>query len=163
MSKMFRTAVLEDAQNLHEMILDSYQRDLEVGVVFQASKSTLEEIQKHIETHICYVMEIDGTLAATCSLRLPWSKDPGPTNWPHIKWLCVSTTFARQGLGTEMLQFMEQEVVKKMLKSPGLTLGTAVEHPWLSKMYEKLGYQHYQTVDLGFGHLTAYFRKELDH
>lgn len=161
MSRSFRAASLEDALQLHEMILKSYQRDLEVGVVFKASNSTLQDIERHIETHLCYVMEIDGELAATCSLRMPWSEDPSPTSCPHIKWLCVATKFSRQGYGTEMLRFMEQEIVKKLLKCPSLTLGTAVEHPWLSKMYEKLGYRHFQTIDLGYGHLTAYFQKEL--
>lgn len=161
MVKEFRPAKEGDAAELHALIIGAYQRDLDVGVTFEASHTTEEDILHHIQTHVCHVMVVDGRIAATCSLRLPWSKKPGPTQLPHIKWLAVHPNFARQGLGKEMLAYMEREVVLKTLKCPALTLGTAVEHPWLSKMYESFGYVHYDTVNLGFDHLTAYFRKEL--
>jgi adenylosuccinate lyase len=161
MTKEFRPARESDAAELHELIVKAYQQDLDVGVTFEASHTTQADILRHIQTHICHVLTVDGKLAATCSLRLPWSPKPGPTALPHIKWLAVHPDFERQGLGREMLSYMERKVVAKTLKCPALTLGTAVEHPWLSKMYESLGYVHYETVDLGFDHLTAYFRKEL--
>lgn len=161
MVKEFRPARESDAASLHELIVKAYQSDLDVGVTFEASNTTEEDILNHIRTHICQLMLLDGRIAATCSLRLPWSKKPGPTQYPHVKWLAVHPDFARQGLGKEMLHYMEQEIVVKTLKCPVMTLGTAVEHPWLKKLYASQGYEHYQTVDLGFDHLTAYMRKEL--
>lgn len=161
MSKEFRRASEKDAAVLHELLIRAYQKDVEAGIVFEASNTTEEDILHHIQKHICFVMELDGRIAATCSLRLPWSEKPGPTVYPHVKWLAVHPDFERQGLGKEMLAFMEREVVLGGLKSPVLTLGTALEHPWLLQLYEKLGYEHYDTVDLGFDHRTAYMRKEL--
>lgn len=60
-----------------------------------------------------------------------------------------------------MLEWVETEVLRDTLKVPYVSLGTADKHPWLMDMYERKGYVRAGEKDLGKGHITIYFKKQL--
>ena len=84
-----------------------------------------------------------------------------PYRLPHIGWLAVSPTAGKKGIGAQLLDFIEQDIARDQLKCPAVTLGTAVEHPWLPKLYENRGYEKFAETDLGLGHITVYYKKTL--
>lgn len=65
----------------------------------------------------------------------------------------------QKGIGSRLLDFIEQDIARDQLKCPAVTLGTAIEHPWLPQLYENRGYEKIAETDLGLGHITAYFKK----
>lgn len=161
MSIVIRAVEDKDIASFHSFLLQAYEPDRLLGLNFPATRATLEDVAVHFQGNLCYIMELEGEIISSCSLRLPWGPNPGPRELPHIGWFCTNPAFARQGYGSKMLAWVEQEILVKQLKAPAVTLGTAKEHPWLFNMYERKGYRHFKTALLGRGHTTIYMIKSL--
>jgi GNAT superfamily N-acetyltransferase len=159
MTQLFRLAQEADAPALAELLRKAYVSNTELGIHFAAAHADTEAAKKHIANNICYFLEEEGQLLGTISLRMPWGPNPGPAGVPHIGWLAVSPTAGKKGIGSSLLDFIEKNIARDQLKCPAVTLGTAVEHPWLPQLYEKRGYEKIAEIDLGLGHITAYFKK----
>ena len=66
-----------------------------------------------------------------------------------------------KGYAREVLAEAE-DLLRNVYKTPAVTLGTAVEHSWLTKMYESFGFKEYKRVQLpGKVHTTIFFKKTL--
>lgn len=161
MSRIFRAVQIEDADKYLDIILQSYEINNEFDVHFSAQTATKEDIVKHISDNKAYVLEENGTFISTVSLRFPWGPNPGPIGLPHIGWFATNPAYKRQGIGIQVMKWLEEEILKNQLKLPAVTLGTADNHPFLKEMYEKMGFIEIGTRDLGKGHLTVYFLKVL--
>jgi len=159
MTHHYRLAVLEDAQPFQELLLKAYASNRELGINFAAATADLELIQFHIQNNMCFLLEEEGKLLATISLRMPWGPQPGPAGVPHIGWFAVDPDLGNKGIGTKLLNWLEEEILRDTLKVPAVTLGTADKHPWLAAMYERKGYKRIGEKDLGKGHITLYFQK----
>lgn len=161
MPRNIRLATVEDKEKLLDLILRAYVSARELGIHFAAATADVELVETNIKNNMCYVLEEDGKLLATCSLRMPWGLQPGPYGVPHLYWFAVDPDLGKKGVGTYLLEWVENTIVRDTLKSPALSLGTADKHPWLVGMYEKHGYEKVGTADLGKGHITIYMRKIL--
>ena len=161
MSRQIRLAVLDDKEKLLDLILRAYASARELGIHFAAATANVELVATNIKNNMCYVLEEEGKLLATCSLRMPWGLQPGPYGFPHLYWFAVDPSLAKQGVGKHLLEWIENTIVRDTLKSPAVSLGTADKHPWLIGMYEKHGYERVGLADLGRGHITIYMRKIL--
>ncbi len=161
MSREFVFAEQKDAEEFHHFLLRAYASDLKVGIHFVASEATLEDVTEHLKYNLCFLMKEEGKIIASCSLRMPWGKQPGPFGLPHIGWLSADPDRPHQGIGGEMLSWTEDHVLRDLLKAPAVTLGTAKEHPWLCKMYQSRGYVPIKTANLDQDHTTVFFRKDL--
>lgn len=159
MSQQFRLVTLEDAEKVLELVLKSYASIRELGINFAAATADLPLVKKHIQNNLCYVLEDDGKMIATISLRMPWGLQPGPAGVPHIGWFGVDPESGRKGVGSQLLNWLEENILRDTLKVPAVTLGTADKHPWLAEFYQKKGFQRIGEKDLGRGHMTIYFQK----
>ncbi len=161
MAFTFRAATIDDAETLQKLLHEAYAENVKYGVYFDATYVKLEDIKVHLERNLCFFLEEDGEVLSTISLRMPWGPNPGPLPYPHIGWFASKTNTGKKGIGTSLLQWLEGEILKKQLKTPYVTLGTADSHPWLGEMYEKRGYIKFAQTDLGKGHLTNYHKKQI--
>jgi len=161
MTRTFRLATADDAEELLGLTLRAYAPIRELGIHFAAATADLALVKKNIHNHACYVLEEDGQIQATVSLRMPWGPQPGPFGLPHIWWFAVDPDIGKKGVGSALLTWVEESIIRDTLKAPAVSLGTADEHPWLSAMYERRGYARAGEANLGRGHTTIYFRKEL--
>ena len=98
----------------------------------------------------------------TASLRLPWSKNPSPFALPHLGWVATHPDYQGRSLARMLIEEVIDEFVIKKLRAPAITLGTALEHPWLIKAYEKLGFVYLSEKQLFSDHKTIYMIKILD-
>lgn len=161
MSQIFREVRVEDVDKFLQLTLDAYASIRELDIHFSAATATREEAIKHISENQVYVLEENGTFISTVSIRLPWGPNHSPLVLPHIGWFATNPAYKRQGIGKKVLSWLEEEILKKQLRAPAVTLGTADNHPWLKEMYEKSGFEEIGQKDLGKGHLTIYLRKIL--
>lgn len=161
MSATFRLATLQDAEEILAVSLRAYEPIRKLGIHFAAATADLTLVQRNIQNNACYVMEEDGQILATVSIRMPWGLQPGPLGYPHIWWFAVEPSLGKKGVGSVLLQWVEETVIRDTLKSPAVTLGTADKHPWLCEMYERKGYERVGEKDLGKGHTTIFLRKVL--
>ena len=94
---------------------------------------------------------------------MPWGPNPGPEGVPHIGQVVTAPEHMHRGYASTLIGLILEEVLKQQLKVPFVTLGTATSHPWLRKMYEKLGFRAFREVQLpGKAHRTVYLRRDLD-
>jgi len=161
MTRTFRLATADDAEELLALTLRAYAPIRELGIHFAAATADLALVKNNIYNHACYVLEEDGQIQATVSLRMPWGPQPGPFGLPHIWWFAVDPDIGKKGVGSALLTWVEEGIIRDTLKAPAVSLGTADEHPWLSAIYERRGYVRAGEANLGRGHTTIYFRKEL--
>lgn len=163
MKPRYRLAVERDAEQLLELTLRAYEPIRKLGIRFAAAHADLDLVLQNIRKNACYVMEEDGRIIATITLRMPWGKQPGPYGVPHIWWFAVDPGTGKKGIGTKLLQWLEETILRDTLKVPFVSLGTADKHPWLIEMYERKGYVRSGEQDLGKGHITVYMKKQLRH
>ena len=161
MSEVFRLLAEKDIEKFQRLLTAAYADDLQYGIRFQAAFATVEDIKLHLEGNLCYVLERDGEIITSCSLRMPWGPNPGPDVFPHLGWVVTQSRYKRLGFSSRMLDWLEQEILIKQFKAPAVTLGTAEEHPWLITMYEKRGYVAYLKRRLREDHITVYMKKTL--
>ncbi|ACS84033.1 GNAT family N-acetyltransferase [Musicola paradisiaca] len=162
MSTIFRQVTLADDEAFLELALAAYAPVREMGIKFDAAYADIERIRFHIQHNGVYVMEKEGRFASSCSIRYPWGPEPGPFGLPHIGWFATHPDFKQQGLGRQMLDWLEQDILLEQLKAPAVSLGTAKNHPWLLEMYRNYGFKDVCQADLGKGHLTIFMEKVLD-
>ncbi|MXV42543.1 sulfur-containing aminoacid acetyltransferase SnaB [Bacillus subtilis] len=163
MKPQYRLAVERDAEQLLALTLRAYEPIRKLGIRFAAAHADLDLVLQNIRKNACYVMEEDGRIIATITLRMPWGKQPGPYGVPHIWWFAVEPGTGKKGIGTKLLQWLEETILRDTLKVPFVSLGTADKHPWLIEMYERKGYVRSGEQDLGKGHITVYMKKQLRH
>ena len=161
MSKVFRRLIEKDAEKFHHFLTAAYADNLKYGIRFPATFATAEDIKNHLADNLCYILEQDKEIITSCSLWMPWSPNPGPDVFPHLGWISTSPKYKRQGYSTQMLAWIEQEILIKQFKTPSVTLNTAEEHPWLVGMYEKHGYAVYDKRILHANYVTVFMRKSL--
>lgn len=157
----FRLATLEDAPALLDLTLRAYEPIRKMGINFAAATADLALVEKNIRENMCLLMEEDGKVLSTISIRMPWGPSPGPFGVPHLWWFASDPDAGRKGLGREMITWCEETMVRDTLKSPAVSLGTADRHPWLIEMYKRRNYVIEGSKDLGRGHITIYMKKIL--
>ena len=80
----YRQLTKDDGAAYYNVLIDGYASNLAVGVDFSASHMTETEAIAWGETHPTYGLFVDGELASTITLRMPWGPNPGPREFPHI-------------------------------------------------------------------------------
>lgn len=157
-----RALTLSDSKNYQQLLHQAYQPVLALGIHFAAATVNLADVEQHLRTNLVFGGFIQGKLACSISLRLPWGNNPGPFGVPHIGWLATHPEYKKQGLAIQILHWVEQHILLAELKVPFVTLGTAENHPWLGKFYVAQGFEEIGQANLTADHTTIYYRKILD-
>lgn len=79
MSRQYRLATEADADELLSLTLRAYEPIRKLGINFAAATADKELVLTNIQKNACYVLEEDGRILATISLRMPWGRIPGRT------------------------------------------------------------------------------------
>lgn len=157
-----RQVELPESERLAGLLRSAYQAINTADIHFAASTVDQKQAYQHLTHNLSYVIEKDDQFVATVSLRLPWGNNPGPFAIPHIGWLATHPNYSKHGLATSLLLWLESHILNEQFKLPAVTLGTAINHPWLTHFYQRQGFKPIATADLGLGHITLYFEKIID-
>ncbi|MEE6273456.1 GNAT family N-acetyltransferase [Georgenia sp. MJ206] len=157
-----RTATVRDLDAYAALVSGAYADIRELGINFAAAHADRDQIEQHLSDNVAYVLEDDGELLATVSVRYPWGPNPGPYGLPHLGWIATAPAHKRQGHAQHLIDHVERDVLREQVHAPAVSLGTAEHHPWLTAMYARLGYVESGRTDLGHGHITVYLTKVLD-
>ncbi|MCZ8521708.1 MULTISPECIES: GNAT family N-acetyltransferase [Paenibacillus] len=157
MSEVYRLADAGDAEELLALILGAYQTIRELNIAFTAAQADIDLVRGNIVDNSCYVLEIDGEIAATVSLKSLEEVTPHP----FLYWLAVDPKRKGQGLGRKLLDHLEGTVIRQGLQASAVTLATSRKHPWLLAMYERRGYRPFFERDLGTDDKLVFLTKRL--
>ncbi|KAB7896710.1 GNAT family N-acetyltransferase [Rouxiella sp. S1S-2] len=162
MNQVFRQLTTDDNQEYLELMLAAYAPIKALGIHFDAATADLARATKHLTEHDVYALFVDDIMVSSVTLRYPWGTLPGPFGLPHIGWFGAHPDYSGHGWGKKIQDWVEQEIVVKQLKAPAVSLGTAVNHPWLKELYKKRGFEPMHEKDSGKGHITLFMKKILD-
>lgn len=150
----YRIATVEDAPELLTLIQTSFQEVKDLGINWPSTNLTLEPLIENIKSAAMFVLERDGRLIATLTVRFPWEVDDSPSGYPFVWWFATLNEYRGQGVGNLLLKYVEETFLRDTLKSAAIVLGTSArKHPWLLDMYRRKGYeifyQHEEDGDVG--------------
>ncbi len=149
------------AIELVDLLHRAYAADVRLGIHFGAATITESDVVMHIQTTPTFVLRQENRIVATVSVRLPWSSNPGPYALPHLGWVATHPQFQHHGYAKQLIATVINDFIIKILAAPAVSLGTAVEHPWLQRTYQSLGFEPVATVRKFADHQTIYLVKTL--
>lgn len=79
MSTVFRQATLEDDAAFLALALAAFEPIRRLGINFSAAHADIDMVRRHISSHGVYVMERDGHLVSSFSIRYPWGRSQALT------------------------------------------------------------------------------------
>lgn len=160
----FRILEEGDRDAWFEVLHSGYQTLKGYPISFEAMDAGREEAYGWFAENPTYGLFKDGKLVSSVTLRMPWGKKPGPKNLPHIGWFVTHKEAQGKGYAKLLFRNLEDEVLKRQLRLPAVTLGTAKEHPWLVDFYRSIGFEELETVQLaGKKHHTVFLEKKIDY
>ncbi|MEK8128748.1 GNAT family N-acetyltransferase [Paenibacillus filicis] len=157
MSITYRLAVAQDAEHILRVIKGAYTSIERLGIAFRAVHADLDMVLDNIIQQSCYVLVQDGTILATLSLR----SNSEVTPHPFLYWFAVDPAWGGKGIGSLLLTYVEETVVRDELKASAVTLATSRKHPWLLPMYERRGYERFFERALGTDDQLIFLTKPL--
>lgn len=140
----------------------AYAANEDLGIHFKAAKLSQAELTTHLQSQPIFIKCENQKIVSTLGLRLPWSVNPGPYPLPHLSWVATDPQFQQKSYAKTLISDVIENYVIKELKAPAVTLGTAAEHPWLIKAYQKLGFHYLAECQLFPDHKTVYLIKIID-
>ena len=163
MSHVIRLAQESESAALHSLLQKAYAPLLEHGIHFTITRASVEDVRDVIRNETTYVLEKDGVLTATLTTRFLWT--PAKNHlapWPFVHWFAVAEHAKGQGFGNEIIRYVEETFLRDTLKSPAVYLATAVNHPWLTALYQRRGYEPFHRATNPLGVELVYLRKILN-
>jgi len=159
----YRLATEADTDAFFELIEKAYEPIRALGLSFPAASADRDMVRKHIQEHAAYVLEQDGVLTATITVRFPWSWQSTDLQIrvPYLCWFAVSPAAKNKGVGSKLLAWIEEEIISNTLKAPAVALATMDRHPWLIPMYERKGYERFYEIDQGQQGTAVFLVKKL--
>lgn len=155
MSKdIFRIATVEDAPAYLELIQSAFEPVRELGINWPSTNATLESVTENIVKSTAVVLERDGELISTITIRFPWESTMSVSGYPFVWWFATAPHLKGQGVGNKLLYYVENTLLRDQFKASAFVLGTSGrKHPWLLEMYKRKGYkpyfQHENDGDIG--------------
>ena len=73
-------------------------------------------VTENIENHSAVVLERDGRLLSTITIRFPWESDTPPSKYPFVWWFATLPELKGQGIGSKLLTYVEEHVLRDTLK-----------------------------------------------
>ncbi|MEY9093695.1 GNAT family N-acetyltransferase [Paenibacillus sp. RC84] len=157
MGDIFRLAEESDTGQLLTLIEGAYRAIRDLNIDFRATRADYEFVRTNMEENACYVLERDGRISATLSLKYMEEVSV----YPFLFMFAVHPAEQSQGVGSRLLRYVEEEIVRDTLLSPASTLATSRKHPWLLPFYERKGYQPFYERDLGTDDRLVFMIKNL--
>ncbi|OXM86212.1 GNAT family N-acetyltransferase [Paenibacillus rigui] len=145
MSEVYRRAVPEDSEKVLKVILGAYKSIRELGIEFHAVHADIEMIRNNVIQNNCYVLEQNGAIVATISHKPLQEVTP----YPFLYWFAVDPLVSSKGVGSKLLRYVEEAILRDALQASAVTLATSRKHPWLLPMYERKGYKPFYERALG--------------
>lgn len=163
MTERIRIAKPEEAELLHGLLQRAYAPLIPQGIHFTITRASVADVRATIVNESTFVLESDGQLVATLTVRFPWTESSRQlAPWPFLHWFAVDPAFKGQGYGSRIIRYVEESFLRDTLKSPAVYLATAIKHPWLASLYLRRGYQPFHRAVNPLGVELVYLTRVLD-
>ncbi|UXU56031.1 GNAT family N-acetyltransferase [Staphylococcus agnetis] len=157
-----RMATLQDAAVLQDLMYRAFTPLREAGIDWPSVNADLEMIEKNIKYNSAYVLEKQGRIISTLSIRFPWEPKYKVSQFPFIWWFATDPDFAGEGYGAQLMTYIEETILRDTLKAPAVVLGTSARKmAWLKDVYARRGYETFFEMEEASGDRGAMMVKVL--
>lgn len=133
-NEIIRMATLQDAEALQELMYRAFTPLREVGIEWPSVNADIEMIEKNIKYNTALVLEKEGRIISTLSIRYPWEPKDAVSKYPFVWWFATDPDYAGQGYGNQMMTYVEETILRDTLKAPAVVLGTSARKmAWLKE------------------------------
>lgn len=161
-NETIRLATLQDAEALQQLMYRAFTPLREVGIEWPSVNADIEMIEKNIKYNSAFVLEKDGGIISTLSIRYPWEPKDPVSKYPFVWWFATDPDFGGQGYGKKVMRYVEETILRDTLKAPAVVLGTSGRKmAWLKDMYENHGYDVFFEKEDDTGDVSAMMVKVL--
>lgn len=89
MTQLIRLATVEDAPEVMNLTLRAYEPIRELNINFLAATADLQLVTNNIRRNLTYVLEQEGQIVSTVTVRHPWNDPDQFSPYPFIWWFAV--------------------------------------------------------------------------
>lgn len=159
---VIRVAVKEDAEEFLTLMQSAFKPLKDLGIEWPSVNVGLKDVTDNIVNSTAYVLERDGELISTITIRFPWDEDINISGYPFVWWFATKPEYKGQGKGDKLLTYVEETILRDTVKAPAVVLGTSLKfHPWLKGIYERRGYELYFEHEQEYGDIDGLMHKVL--
>ncbi|WP_251517590.1 MULTISPECIES: GNAT family N-acetyltransferase [Staphylococcus] len=157
-----RIADTSDAEEIQAIMYDAFTPLRDLGIDWPSVNASVSDVKKNIIDNTTFVLEIEGEIISTITVRYPWGGKRRISIYPFVWWFATKPSYDGQGIGSYLLKYVEETFLRDTLKAAAVTLGTSArKHPWLLDIYKKRGYEIYAEHESEDGDLGVIMRKVL--
>ncbi|NJH81678.1 GNAT family N-acetyltransferase [Staphylococcus hyicus] len=157
-----RMSTLQDAKTLQDLMFRAFTPLREAGIDWPSVHADIDMIEKNIKYNAAYVLEKDGKIVSTLSIRFPWEPKYKVSQFPFIWWFATDPDYGGQGYGDQLMTYIEETILRDMLKAPAVVLGTSARKmAWLKEVYTRRGYDSFFEMEESSGDRGAMMVKVL--
>lgn len=128
-----RDAKESDLEEIQQLYKDSYSQNRELGFPCSVENVSTDDLRQWMNAERLWVAEIQGSIVGAVRLRDLDKKSP------TLCRLGVASKYKGAKIGTQLMDFVEKYSKEKGYA--GVSLSVAKDHPFLSKIYQKRGYE----------------------
>ncbi len=107
---IFRLAEKKDAPEFLELLYSAFQPIRNLEIDWPSARADIDMVTENIENHSAVVLERDGRLLSTITIRFPWESDTPPSKYPFVWWFATLPELKGQGIGEILLTYVEEHV-----------------------------------------------------
>ncbi|WP_411842962.1 GNAT family N-acetyltransferase [Salinicoccus sp. HZC-1] len=159
---IIRVATKKDAEEFLALMKTAFKPLKDLGIEWPSVNVGLEDVTANIVNSTAYVLERDGEIISTITIKFPWEAGINISGYPFVWWFATKPEYKGQGVGDKLLTYVEETILRDTLKAPAVVLGTSLKfHPWLKGIYERRGYTVYYEREQEYGDVDGLMYKVL--
>lgn len=142
-------SVNDSIEDLTLLIRRAYKQLADMGLRYLATHQDAETTRKRIKDNHCFVAEYDGEIIGTITYSAPgktagslWYDRPAVA---HFQQFAIEPEFQKSGIGTRMMEFIENHARKNGAEELALDTSEKAQH--LIDWYENMGYRFIEYVN----------------
>lgn len=81
---IFRVATVDDAPEFLELLSSAFQSVKELGIDWPSTNADLAMVTENIVNSSAFVLERNGKLISTITVRFPWESSSPPSKYPFV-------------------------------------------------------------------------------
>lgn len=116
---IFRLAEKKDAPEFLEPLYSAFQPIRNLEIDWPSARADIDMVTENIENHSAVVLERDGRLLSTITIRFPWESDTPPSKYPFVWWFATLPELKGQGIGKETFDLCGGTCAAGYAEGPG--------------------------------------------
>ncbi|MDQ7860565.1 hypothetical protein RCO48_04240 [Peribacillus frigoritolerans] len=123
MTQLIRLATVKDAPEVLKVTLRAYEPIRELNINFLAATADLQLVTNNIRRNLTYVLEEEGQIVSTVTVRQPWNDPDHFSPYPFIWWFAVDPLYKQKRFWLDFVNLGGRKCTSETGESAGCLFG----------------------------------------